>query len=194
MFSYANSFAIPNFREIFFELTRIEAGLSMRDHYWNMTLEMISNNFLIGIGPGSWGNFMFSYLPVMLESFEGQLLLYGYTITQGVNAAHNIYLVFFSEMGIFGLIVLFIFISSIYYMTVKIIKGKKNIIHSKNILTVGISAVATGMFIRGFFDSISLFTFGWISIDLPFWFLIIILSYTYKNEATHLKGKNQKVI
>lgn len=187
-------FTIPGFSKTFLELTRIEAGLSMRDHYWNMTLDMISNNFLLGVGPGSWGNFMFDYLPVSLESFEGQLILYGYTITQGVNAAHNIYLVFFSEMGIFGLIIFFIFITTIYYMTFKIVKGKKSIVQSKFVLIVGISAVATGMFVRGFFDSISLFTFGWISIDLPFWFLIIILSYYYKNEVTGVKEKNKQVI
>ncbi len=187
-------FTLPGFTETFFELTRIKAGLSMRDHYWNMSLDMISNNFLIGVGPGSWGNFMFDYLPVSLESVEGQLILYGYTITQGANAAHNMYLVFFSEMGIFGLIIFFIFIYTIYYMTVKIVKEKKSIVQSKFVLIVGISAVATGMFVRGFFDSVNLFTFGWISIDLPFWFLIIILSYYYKNEVKGVKEKNKQVI
>jgi hypothetical protein len=48
-------------------------------------------------------------------------------------------------------------------------------------LVVGIVASATGLFVRALFDGINILTYGWISVDLPFWLMFSILIYFYNN-------------
>lgn len=175
-------FLIDEFRDVFFSLTRISQGLSQRDHLWLLTLAMIRDNFIFGVGPGAWSANMFSYFPVMIDSFEGQLFLEMFYMTEGANASHNLYLVFFSEMGILGIFVILLLIHSFYSITKNLLDKIDK--HNRTIypLVIGIGAIISGMLVRAFFDSINIFTFGWISVDLPFWFTIIIISYLYKNE------------
>ncbi len=187
-------FLIDDIREIIFSLLRFDAGLSQRDHYWNLTLDMFKDNPIFGVGPGAWGKEMFNYFPVMMDTFEGQLLQYGFLLTEGANAAHNIYLVFLSEMGILGLIVISVFVFVFYFMIWKIVRQTNNLCRDKYILTIGIAAIGAGMFIRGFFDSINLFSFGWISIDLPFWFMILIISYIYNSNFSNLKDVKLNIV
>jgi len=48
-------------------------------------------------------------------------------------------------------------------------------------LVVGIVASATGLFVRALFDGINILTYGWISVDLPFWLMFSILAYFYND-------------
>jgi O-antigen ligase len=82
---------------------RIEEGMSARDYLWTMSMNIIRDYPVFGIGPGAYKYVMFNYYPFMLHDFWGQVFVYIAEVSEGVNLAHNLYLVFFVDMGILGL-------------------------------------------------------------------------------------------
>jgi len=167
-------------------LFRLEQGFSQRDYLWQLSLDMIKNNIFFGVGPGSWGTEMFNYFPVMLDSFQGKLFIDLYGMTEGFNNSHNFYLVFFSDMGILGFITaisLPIVYFRVGFKTInKIKKRNKNLY----IMLIGAMAVGVAMFIRSFFEGISLITFGWLTVDLPFWIIFLIVIYVHQNNENFI--------
>ncbi len=85
-------------------MLRFENGLSGRDQLWTISLDMIRNHPIFGIGPGAYKYMMFDYFSVMLGSWLGGAFKDLYEITNGSNLSHNFFLFFFSDMGIFGFI------------------------------------------------------------------------------------------
>jgi O-antigen ligase len=180
---------VPPISETFTALFRLEEGVSQRDILWELAINMIADNFWLGIGPGSFTNEMFNYIPVMLDSWHGIFLQGLAEVTQGSNLAHNFYLSFFSEMGILGLIasiILPIIFFNIAYKTMKIYKDYDKV---KYINTLILSAIGAGLFIRGFFEGINLITFGWITMDLPFWLVFASLIY-YFEQSKIISGRD----
>ncbi len=89
--------------EIVTQLFRIEEGVSYRDYLWLMAVDIIKDNTLFGLGPGAYPYEMLNYYPFMLNDYLGQVFIFFADVSVSVNLAHNIFLVFFSEMGILGL-------------------------------------------------------------------------------------------
>jgi len=173
-------FFISPWGEFIIALLRLSHGFSQRDYLWMLSIEMIKQNLLLGVGPGAWGKEMFNYLPVMLDSYAGQLFSNLYTITGGVNNSHNFYLAFFSDMGIFGLvcsIALPVVYFKLCYKTIRKINRNDNNIY---LLLLAASAMGVGMFIRGFIEEISLISYR-LSVDIPFWTIFVIVIYIYQN-------------
>jgi hypothetical protein len=52
-----------------------------------------------------------------------------------------------------------------------------------------LSAIGAGLFIRGFFEGINLITFGWITMDLPFWLVFASLIY-YFEQSKIISGRD----
>lgn len=158
---------------------RIEAGLSLRQHHWTLSASIIKDNPIFGIGPGAYNYEMFNYLPIMLDSWLGKAFLELHRMTEGSNAAHNFFLIFFSDMGLLGLI------TSLALPVIFLRIGLNNIKYYKNLdkenyyLIVGLTAAGTSMFIRGMVDGIGLLAYGWITTDLPFWIMFMSLMYFY---------------
>lgn len=161
--------------ETLLSVLRIEQGFSQRDYLWQLSFNMFKDHWFLGVGPGLWGDFMFNYSPVLQDSFIGYLFYDVHTITEGFNNSHNYYLVFASDMGIFG------FLLAIYlpYIFLKIASSNlnnsqyydtENYLINLALLTIGVS-----MFLRAFFEGISIITFGWVAIDLPFWIVVSLL-------------------
>lgn len=48
-------------------------------------------------------------------------------------------------------------------------------------LIVGVVATMTSLLVRALFDGINILSYGWISVDLPFWLMFSILIYFYNN-------------
>ena len=48
-------------------------------------------------------------------------------------------------------------------------------------LIVGVVATMTSLLVRALFDGINILTYGWISVDLPFWLMFSILAYFYND-------------
>jgi len=170
---------IEPFRDFFSALIRIDTGLSRRDHLWNISFNMLKDHFWFGVGPGGWGKEMFNYFPVMLNSWEGKLFVELYVLSLGKNNSHNFYLAMFTDLGVLGFIssiMLPIIYMNIGYKTIRLAKSFQKEVY---LLVIGITAAGAGMFVRGIFEGISIITYGWLSVDLPFWMIFGILSFYY---------------
>jgi putative inorganic carbon (hco3(-)) transporter len=169
-------------------LLRIEDGLSYREPLWEMSISVIRDNYLLGTGPGAFGSHIFSNFPVLLDSWEGLNIINLNEVTSGANPSHNFFMLFLSDMGILGLITsIFIF-----YLFIKIslenltfFKSKKDL-YLFNLVNI---SIAGGLFVRAFFDSVNILTYGYLSNDLPFWILFLIAIYQNTNKVQLLNEK-----
>lgn len=168
---------IPPFNEISSIIFRIESGLSQRQHYWSLAYNMIKDNLLFGIGPGSYGYEMYNYFPVMLNSWIGKVIIETNLITGGNNNSHNFFLVFFSDMGVPGLLTALTLPVVFFKIALKTIKKYKNSNKVTYYTVIGLAAAGTSMFVRGFVDGIGLLAYGFITADMPFWLMFISLIY-----------------
>lgn len=163
--------------EIIFSVLRLEQGFSQRDLLWQLSIEMFKDNWLLGVGPGLWGVNMFNYSPVIQDSFVGYLFYDVNVLTEGFNNSHNYYLVFMSDMGIAGLF-LALYLPYIFFSIAKEnLKLSKYHSSESYLLNLALTTVGVSMFIRAFFEGISIITFGWVAIDLPFWMIVSLLIY-----------------
>jgi hypothetical protein len=55
---------------------RIESGMSARDYVWKMSMDMIKDHTIFGIGPGAYQYEMINYFPYMLDDWWGKLFIY----------------------------------------------------------------------------------------------------------------------
>lgn len=160
---------------------RIEEGLSARDKTWGMSLDIIRDHPVFGIGPGAYKYEMFKYFPFMLSDWWGQLFIYYYQVTEGANFAHNFFLFFFTDMGILGFLTA-IFLPVIYfYIGIKTIKSYSSDSRDKYLLIVGLFAAGSSIILRNFFNSIGILFYGGITTDLPFWLIFSSLIYFYQS-------------
>ncbi len=182
-------FLLPT-SEILFTVLRLEQGFSQRDLLWQLSVNMFKDNWLFGVGPGLWGLNMFNYSPVLQDSFIGYLFYDVNVITGGYNNSHNYYLVFMSDMGIFGLF-LALYLPYIFFSIARD-NLKLSKLHSNEtyLLNIALATVGVSMFIRAFFEGISIITFGWVAIDLPFWIVFTLLLYS----NFRLKNQNKVYI
>ncbi len=154
--------------EIVTQLFRIEEGVSVRDYLWLMAVNIIKDYPLFGLGPGAYPYEMLNYYPFMLNDYFGQLFIFFADVSVSVNLAHNIFLVFFSEMGILGLATI-IALPIIYFrIGIKTIIKYKNESSWKYYLIVALFAAGASVIFRNIFNSIGLLYIGGVQTDLPF--------------------------
>ena len=166
--------------EIVTQLFRLEEGVSFRDYLWLMAVNIIKDYPLFGLGPGAYPYEMLNYYPFMLNDYLGQVFIYFADASVSVNLAHNIFLVFFSEMGILGLATI-IALPIIYFrIGIKTIMKYKNESSEKYYLIVALFAAGASVIFRNFFNSIGLLYIGGIHTDLPFWLVFSSLIYFYR--------------
>lgn len=161
---------------------RINGGLSNHDDYWELAIRMIKQHPVFGIGVGSYPLEEFNYIPVMLNSYVGESMISIHDLTKGdgSNNSHNMYLVLASDMGIPGFISILILIIPFFrilYLTYKKYKNTADDVRGHLII---IFAAVMCLLLRGFVEPAGIFSYGAISVDLPFWLMLIILvSYYY---------------
>uniref|UniRef100_A0A832G7N5 O-antigen ligase domain-containing protein n=1 Tax=Ignavibacterium album TaxID=591197 RepID=A0A832G7N5_9BACT len=178
---------LPN-TQIIFSALRLEQGFSQRDLLWQLSIDMFKDNWFLGVGPGLWGEKMFNYSPVLQDSFVGYLFYDVNKITEGFNNSHNYYLVFMSDMGIPGLF-LALYLPFVFFSLAKEnLKISKTVNREFYLLNIAITTIGVSMFIRAFFEGISIITFGWVAIDLPFWIVFTLLSLINNNLKNQIKS------
>ena len=161
-------------------LLRLDEGVAGRGVFWDLSINIIKANPWFGIGPGAYKYEMYNYIPVLLNSWYGGVLTEVYNVTGGSNASHNFFLFYFSDMGIFGLLstfFLFIVFFSIGFPSLKVLRETEEL---NFIITLSILSIGAGLFVRAFFESIGLITYGYITIDLSFWICFIIIIHFYQ--------------
>jgi O-antigen ligase len=179
---------IEPLNEFFTIMLRIEDGFSQREPLWDMTIAIIKDHYLFGVGPGAYGKEMFNYFPVMLDSWQGWTFMNLHEVTKGANVSHNFYLGFLSDMGIPGLFTSFF----LPYLFIKLCLENLSFFKANKdlyLLNLGIFATGAGLFIRAFFDSVNILTYGYITVDLPFWILFIFIIYIKVNKTKLLDAK-----
>lgn len=161
-------------------LFRVNEGASTRDFIWSMSTDIIKANTLFGIGPGNYKYEMFNYYPFMLDNWYGKLYIYFYEVTGGANLSHNIFLVFFTEMGILGFLTCLLLPVVYLRIGIKTIHKFKNEKPSTYYFIVGLFAAGCSIIFRNLFNSIGLLYVGGIYTDLPFWLIFSSLIFFYK--------------
>ena len=160
-------------------LFRLEEGVSFRDQLWIMAANIIKDYPLFGLGPGSYKFELYNYFPFMLDDYIGRVFIFFANASEGVNLAHNIFLVFFSDMGILGLATI-VTLPLIYFrIGIKTIKKYKNDSTEKYYLIIALFSAGTSVIFRNIFNSIGLLYIGGIHTDLPFWLVFSSLIYFY---------------
>ncbi len=159
---------------------RMEEGLSQHDQFWKLAVNMFTDNPILGIGPGNYPKEEFNYIPVMLNSFAGETMItiHNQTGENGSNNSHNFYLVMASDMGILGLIFAFTLLITFFRMAYQTFNKYKHRNREVYLILVGIISIGICLTLRGMVESNSIFYYGNISSDLPFWlFFVILISY-----------------
>ena len=168
---------------------RLSEGVSQRDYLWQLAFNIISANPLIGIGPGAYSFEMFNYFPILLNSYEGQLFIELQKNSLGFNGSHNFYLALFSDLGVLGLLVSFLLPYVFLKIAKKTLKLSKMLKCKEYKIILGLTAIGIGMFVRGLFEGISLITYGWITVDMPFWIIFLLLIHYYEKLKVQLNAE-----
>jgi O-antigen ligase len=170
-------------------LFRVERGATGRDYLWALSLDIIKDHPIFGIGPGAYRYEMFSYFPVMLHSWTGGLFKDIYEMTNGSNLSHNYFLFLFSDLGILGMITALALPVIYFRIGIKTLNKYKYGTKDTYYLIVTLFSIGAAMFVRGMVESIGLLYYGAITTDLPFWLVFISLIYYYKCKPEHLNAK-----
>lgn len=175
---------LNNIIEIFLRLERI----STRDDFWKTGIEILKNNLLFGTGADTFEQMFFSKAPSNLIH-----LLKVSPSGVGTPHPHNIFLYFWAENGILGVISIFM----IFYISLKLSIELLQIDVVENklyfIITISNISIVSGLFFRAFFEITGIMTYGAITRDLPFWVLLIILCHIYqKNHSLKIERNSNK--
>ena len=185
--------SLYNYLSLFF---RLERGVTGRDYLWELSLNIIKDNPIFGLGPGGYKYEMFNYLPVKMESWIGGLFIRNYVITDGANLSHNYFLFLFSELGILGFIVS-IYLPFLFIKFFKLIKQIKDKQSETFYIIIALLSIGISEFIRGIVESIGMLYFGAITADLPFWLVFISLTFyletMFKNSKYDLKQNHDSM-
>lgn len=159
--------------------------VSQRDYLWQAGLDIVSDHPLFGIGPELYPKVFYSYVPT-----SGSYFFNLYVILQKPHP-HNYTLWLIAENGILGLITAISIFGFYFFMALKIMRVSIDKNSDDYLFSIGLFAVGLLVFIRSFFEVEGIFSYGYISRDLPFWISYIILAYLYKKNNEKIKLSNQ---
>lgn len=175
LFFYIN---ISSFQEAIDGYLRFNT-VSDREIYWQMGLEVIKDNPVTGVGVDMFDKQFYNY-----ASSEHLALFKTGSNRLGKPHPHNFFLYYTAENGILGFFASISFFLVFFYLgseTIKLAEGKKN---DKYVLSIVIVAIGIGLFVRTFIEIAGFLTYGYITRDLPFWLLFIILIKIYMELKT----------
>jgi O-antigen ligase len=173
--------------ELLTTLLRIESGMSARDYLWQMSVDMIKDNPVFGIGPGVYRYEMLNYFPYMLDDWWGRLVIYLGEVSGGANLSHNFFLTLFTDMGILGIITAIALPVVYFRIGIKTIKKIKETSAENYYLVISLFAAGSSIILRNFFNGIGLLYVGGIQTDLPFWLIFGSLIYFYRKPISAYK-------
>ena len=181
IFSIAALFIIPllfinpisDYIDIYLRLEKLSTG---RDYILDVIYKIIKDNFILGVGPAATKFAIYPHMDFMLGTHAERFLAFHYNEIE-FGHAHNFYLFFWSDLGLLGLFTSILLPIVFFKMCIKAIRKTKKFNPDYNLLSIGILGAGIGLFIRAFFEWGNLISYGTIGVDLPFWLLMVILSY-----------------
>ena len=141
---------------------------------------MIKNNFLVGTGAGTFEHLFYTNASSSIID-----LMQSSSSTGGTPHPHNLFLYFWAENGILGLLNICFFFYTFFYL---IIKVKNRLLDTKGDaypIVISILSIIVGILVRSFFEITGVITYGFITRDLPLWIILIILIFLYQNLEKH---------
>ena len=172
---------LQNLLDIYLRFQR----MNNRDIFWQAGFDIIRDHPFLGVGPDMFDKYFLSYMP----SFVNDMYASGNWVV-GKPHPHNFFLFYFAENGIMGFITAIMFFVLFFYFAFKSIQRTRNTDHDLYYLSLGISGVGIGMFIRSFFEITGILTYGYITRDLAFWITFIILIHIYYASGKSVPGQN----
>ena len=171
---------IPSVNEMVNILMRLDAR-SVRPFLWDSGYQIFLQHWLTGVGPEQFQKYPFTYLPSNII----QLLIDTGNLGWGkVPSPHNFIILMAAENGILGLISVISLYVLYFYLNIKSMIFFKDISKDMYILMITFFAAGIGIFWRSFFEISGIMNYGYMATDLPFWILMIIMTYLYKNKET----------
>lgn len=164
---------IPFLQEFVDTYLRLET-VSQREYLWKAGLDIMRDYPIFGVGPEQFPKYFYSYIPT-----SGSYFFNLYIILQKPHP-HNYSVWLITENGILGWISSFAIFGFYFFMARKLILWSKVDRNEDYLFAVGLFSVGLLVFIRSFFEVEGVFSYGFISRDLPFWISYIILAYLYK--------------
>ena len=172
--------------DLYFRLERVTTG---RDFILETVFNILSKNPLIGIGPAATKFEFYNNLPYLIGSPQ-ELFLRKVVNQIEFGQAHNFFLFLYTDLGILGLITSIMIPFSFLKIGNRLMKETKqnnNVIYS---LVLGIQGAGIALFIRGLFEWAGIFSYGTLTYDLPFWWILTLLIFLYQK----IINEKQKII
>lgn len=173
---------IPFIQELVDTYLRLET-VSQREYFWKAGLDIMRDYPIFGVGPEKYPKYFYSYIPTSASYFFNL-----YIILQKPHP-HNYSLWLITENGILGWLSSFAIFCFYFYMAGKLILWSKVYRDENYLFAVGLFSVGLLVFIRSFFEVEGVFSYGFISRDLPFWVSYIILAYLYKINSNNFNRR-----
>ncbi|MDP2363654.1 MAG: O-antigen ligase family protein, partial [Ignavibacteria bacterium] len=165
--SFSTSPILEDFASLYYR-----TDTTHREIFWDTGIEIIKDHPITGIGPNRFDKYFYNYAPSYIFSVQEWKV--------GKHTPHNFFLYFTAENGVLGLIVSGSFFILFFYIAIKTIKYSKKVNSHYFILSVTITGIGIGLFIRTFIEVTGFLYYGFITTDLPFWLCFGILVWIYQ--------------
>lgn len=157
---------------------------------WDMAFEIYKDNPIFGVGPGLFRDSMYKHLNVMLGTWEESQVRLLYNEGSGVGLAHNFFISRITDMGLLGFLTAILLPILFTYTGIKLIKRMRYLKTDAYPIIVCVCGIGLGLFYRSFFEVTGLLSYGWITRDLPFWLMFLILIYYFVNTKQSVSTTN----
>ncbi len=147
--------------------------VGQRELFWQSGIDIFKDYPIFGIGPNNFPRYFGTYAPVGIYEHMGFNKLTNPT-------PHNLFLRFAAENGLLGIIVSVSFFVIFFYLAIRTMRLTKNKNREYFILSTAITGIGIGMFFRAFIEVTGILSYGYLTLDLPFWLVFIILITIYQ--------------
>ncbi len=154
---------------------RIET-VSQRHYLWASGVEIMKDYPVFGIGTEMFPYKFYSYIPT-----SGSYMFELFRILQKPHP-HNYSLWLIAENGILGWICALSLFGVYFYMGFRLINRLSTLKNEVYYFSIGLTSIGIMVFVRSFFEVEGIFSYGFISRDLPFWINYILLAFFYKSQ------------
>lgn len=162
---------INTFIDLFLRIERT----GTRDEFWTTGLVVIKNNVFFGTGAGTFEQMFYS------EASSSIVYLLKTSISGAGNPhPHNLFLFFWAENGILGVLAVTSLFLVLFKISYKLMRNLNKTLVFNKISAITFISVILGLLIRAFFEVTGIITYGFITRDLPFWVLVIIICFVHR--------------
>jgi len=152
---------------------RIET-VSQRDYLWAAGIEIMKDYPIFGVGTEMFPYKFYTYVPT-----SGSYMFELFRILQKPHP-HNYSLWLITENGILGMVCSLSLFGFYFFMSWKLLSNFSKAKNEVYYFSLGFMSIGIMVFVRSFFEVEGIFSYGYISRDLPFWITYILLAYFYK--------------